>query len=260
MQKNFELHKINAITIFGSGHQALAEIDGLRVIAFRGMFFNYLIFFVVSLFLNGLFYSHLLGPFITLIFGRGHGLWASVGTIVLWGIQLTVAAVFAMISLRFSIEMLSFWHQGLVQRIIKHFRQIKVPVFSYKAWFGEIKYFFKEALKACLFPFLLIFVGLIPVIGLPIVFLLESHMFGRGCVEAYLESLSNPEEAAKLRKKWRWLPIRIGWLPAVLTFIPFFGWLFLPLSLTYEVIGFAFLVEKSRNNLLPEPSGSPNTT
>jgi hypothetical protein len=47
---------------------------------------------------------------------------------------------------------------------------------------------------------------------------------------------------------WRWMPIRIGWLPAVLTFIPLVGWLFLPLSLTYEVVGFAYLVEKSRNN------------
>lgn len=58
MQNKVKLQKTNAITVFGAGHQALAEIDGLRGMAVRGMFFNYLIFFTVSLALNGLFYFH----------------------------------------------------------------------------------------------------------------------------------------------------------------------------------------------------------
>jgi len=60
MQKKVKLQKTNAITVFGAGHQALAEIEGLRGMAVRGMFFNYLIFFAVSLALNGLFYFQLL--------------------------------------------------------------------------------------------------------------------------------------------------------------------------------------------------------
>ena len=248
MQKKVKLQKTNAITVFSAGNQALSEIEGLHGMAVRGMFFNYLIFFAVLLGLNGLFYFQILGPFIYWLFGGGEGLWAAVGTIVLWSIQLTVAAVIAMVSLRFSVELLSLWHQSLVQRIITHFRHIEEPVFSFKAWLAEINHILKEALKACLFPVLLIFVGLIPVIGLPIVFLLESHLMGRQGVMVYFESISNPEEAAELQKKWRWMPIRIGWLPAILAFIPFIGWFFLPLSLTYEVIGFAFLVEKSRNS------------
>ena len=60
--------------------------------------------------------------------------------------------------------------------------------------------------------------------------------------------LKDVEEAKALRRKWRWFSVRIGWLPAFLTFIPFIGWLFLPLSITYEVVGFAFLAEQSRNS------------
>jgi len=30
MQKKVKLQKTNAITVFGAGHQALAEIEGLR--------------------------------------------------------------------------------------------------------------------------------------------------------------------------------------------------------------------------------------
>ena len=233
--------------MFRSGHQALSEIEGLRGMAVRGMLFNYLIFFAATLVLNGLFYYQLLSPLINWLFGVGEGFWSAVGLVVLWSTQLTVAAVFAMVALRFSVELLSIWHQSLVLRIIKHFRKIEEPTFSFKAWMANIKHVLKESLKACLFPVMLLFVGLIPVIGLPIVFVLESHLLGRESTIVYLDCLTNTEEAAKLRKSWRWLPVSIGWLPTVLTFIPFIGWLFLPLTLTYEVIGFAYLVEKSRN-------------
>ena len=246
--KKVILQKTNAVTVFRSGHQALAEIEGLRGIAVRGMLFNYLIFFVVTLALNGLFYYQVLSPFINWLFGGGDGFWAVVRSVVLWSIQLTVAAVFAMVSLRFSVELLSLWHQSLVLRIIKHFRQIEEQAFSFRVWLANFKYILKESLKACLFPVMLRFVGLIPVIGPPIVFVLESHLLGRESTIVYLDSLTNPEEAAELRKSWRWLPVRIGWLPTILAFIPFIGWLFLPLTITYEVIGFAYLVEKSRNS------------
>ena len=246
--KKVTLQKTNAITVFRSGHQALSEIEGLRGMVVRGMLFNYLIFFAATLALNGLFYYQLLGPLLNWIFGAGEGFWAALGSVVLWSIQLTVAAVFAMLALRFSVELLSLWYQSLVLRIIKHFRQIEEPTFSFKAWMTNIKYIFKESLKACFFQVMLLFVGLIPVIGLPIIFVLESHLLGRESTIAYLDSLTNPEEAAKLRRNWRWLPVHIGWLPTVLAFIPFVGWLFLPLTLTYEVIGFAYLVEKSRNH------------
>ena len=242
------LQRTNAITVFRSGHQALAEIEGLRGMAVRGMLFNYLIFFAATLALNGLFYYQLLGPLINWLFGVGDGFWAAVGSVVLWSIQLTVAAVFAMVALRFTVELLSLWHQSLVLRIIKHFRQIEEPTFSLRVWLANFKYILKESLKACLFPVMLLFFGLIPVIGPPIVFVLESHLLGRESTIVYLDSLTNPEEVAELRKSWRWLPVRIGWLPTILAFIPFIGWLFLPLTITYEVIGFAYLVEKSRKS------------
>ncbi len=247
-QNKVNLQKTHALEVFRGGQQAFAEIEGLRGLVLRGLFFNYLIFFAATIILNGLFYFQVLSPFIAWLFGGGDGFWASVGTVVLWSIQLTVAAVISLAALRFSVELMSFWHQSIVKRIIKNFRQIEETAFSLKAWLAELKYIFKEALKACLFPLLLLFVGLIPILGLPLVFLLEAHLLGRQSIVVYLESLTNPQEAVELRKSWRWLPIRIGWLAAILTFIPFAGWIFLPLTLTYEVVGFTYLVEKSRTS------------
>ena len=112
----------------------------------------------------------------------------------------------------------------------------------------DVKYIFSEALKSCIYPLLLLSIGFIPFIGIFLVFMLESHLLGRESIIAYTDCIKDVEEASELRRKWRWLPVRIGWLPTVLTFIPVIGWLFLPLSITYEVVGFAFLAEHSRNS------------
>ena len=161
---------------------------------------------------------------------------------------MTVAAAFAVVALRFSVSLVTLWNQSLVERVIQHYREIEERTFSFKIWLAEVKYIISEALKSCIYPLLLLSIGLIPVIGMLLVFMLESHLLGRESIIAYSDCLKDVEEARELRRKWRWLPMRIGWLPAVLTFIPFLGWLFLPLSITYEVVGFAFLAEQSRNS------------
>jgi hypothetical protein len=247
-QTKVKLKKTHALAVFRAGQEAFSQIEGLRGLVIRGLFLNYLIFFAATIVLNGLFYIQVLSPLIDWLFGGGEGFWASVGRVVLWSIQLTVAAVISLAALRISVELMSFWHQNIVNRIIKNFRKIEETEFSLKAWFAELKYILKEALKVCFLPFLLLFVGLIPIVGLLLVFLLEAHLLGRQSIVVYLESLTKTEEAVELRKSWRWLPIRIGWLAAILTFIPFAGWILLPLTLTYEVVGFTYLVEKSRTS------------
>ena len=61
-----------------------------------------------------------------------------------------------------------------------------------------------------------------------------------------LDCLDGSEDVVTLRKTWRWVPMRLGWLPMGLAFVPLLGWLLLPVVLTYEVIGFAYHVESSR--------------
>jgi len=247
-QREVTLSGTGAIKVFQAGHTAMSEIKGLRGLVLRAMLLNYLIFSGATLLLNGLFYFLLLNPIINWLFGGEEGFWVSLGTVILWSIQLTVAAANAVAALRFSVSLVTLWHQSMVERVIHHFREIEERNFSFNIWLAEIKYIFSEAVKACILPVLLLFIGLIPFIGLLLVFMLESHLLGRESIIAYTDSLNDLDEARELRRKWRFLSVRIGWLPAVLTFIPFIGWLFLPLSLTYEVIGFAFIAEESRNS------------
>ena len=240
------LLKTKAIQIFLSGNKAIKEIEGLKSLLLRGIFFNYLIFFSLTLIFNGLFYFKILSPIIHWIFGIDDSFWASFGNFVLWSIQLTISAIITLTTLRFSVEFMGFWNQNLVNKIIQNFRNIEEKNITLKAFLNEIKYFVKEALKACLFPILLLLFGLIPFLGLPIVFLFESHLIGRQCIMIYLESFSDPEEIAMLKKRWRWLPIKLGFIPTILTFIPLVGWLLIPIVLTYSVIGFAYIEEESK--------------
>ena len=86
-----------------------------------------------------------------------------------------------------------------------------------------MKYIFNEALRSCLFPVLLLFVGLIPVIGDNVLFLCSNHICWEEKASSLIRtSLTDPDEALELRGKWRWLSIRIGWLPTILAFIPFY--------------------------------------
>ncbi len=243
-----KLSSIGAIKVFKAGHKAMSEIKGLRRLVFRALLLNYLLFSGATLLLNGLFYYLFLNPIINWLFGGGEGFLASIGTVILWSIQLSVAAAFAVVSLRFSVSLVTFWNQSLVERVIYNFRKIEERTFSFKFWLTEVKYIFSEALKSCIYPLILLFIGLIPVLGLLLVFILESHLLGRESIIAYSDCLKDFEEAEWIRKKWRLLPVQIGWLPAILTFIPFIGWLLLPLSITYEVVGFAYLAEQSRNS------------
>ena len=237
-----------AIKVFKAGHNAMSEIKGLRRLVFKALLLNYFIFSAAILMLNGLFYYLFLNPLIKWLFGEGDGLLASLGTFFLWSIQLTVAALFVVTALRFSVSLVTLWNQNLVEKVISHFREIEEHTFSFKIWLAEVNHLFIEALKSCIYPIILLFVGFVPVIGLVLVFLLESHLLGREVIIAYSDSLKDVEEAKALRRKWRWFSVRIGWLPAFLTFIPFIGWLFLPLSITYEVLGLAFLAEHSRKS------------
>ena len=246
--KKNSLNKTGAIEIIFAAKEAIAVIEGLKIIIFRGIFINYLIFFCLTLFLNIFFYSKFLKPFIDWIFGIGDGFWASLGNLVLWSIQLSVSAIITLISLRFSIEFLGFWNQCLVNKILRNFRNVDEKTLSLKYFLNEINYLFVEAFRACFFPIILLFLSLIPFIGLPIVFVLESHFLGKQCITTYLENLNNLEEIEFLKKRLIWLPIRMGWLPSLLTFIPFVGWILLPLTLTYQVIGFAYTAEKSRTS------------
>jgi len=237
---------MQAFKIIRAGNQAILEVEGLRSLLFRVVLTNYLIFLCLTIVLNGLFFFKFLNPMINSIFGVGEGFLASLGDIVLWSVQLTFTAIITLISLRFSFEFLYLWNQSLVKKIILNFRKIEYKSPTLKYFWKEINFFLVETIKSTIFAIIMLFIGLIPLIGLPTIFLLESHILGRQILTIYLENITNADEVDELKKIWRFVPIKIGWFTAILSFVPVIGWIFLPLTITYQVIGFAYTIEKSR--------------
>ena len=178
-QYEVTLSGTGAIKVFKAGHNAMSEIKGLRRLVFKALLLNYFIFSAAILILNGLFYYLFLNPLIKWLFGEGDGLLASLGTLFLWSIQLTVTALFVVTALRFSVSLVTLWNQNLVEKVISHFREIEERTFSFKIWLAEVNYLFSEALKSCIYPIILLFVGFVPVIGLVFVFLLEQPFWPR---------------------------------------------------------------------------------
>ena len=250
MLKNngIELNKTGALRTILAGKKAITEIEGLRKILLRGIVLNYLIFVFLTILLNIFFYFNFFKPIIEWIFGFGNEFWMTLGNLVLWSIQLSFAAIITLVSLRLSIGFLSFWNHSLVNKIIGYFRNDYKKKLPLESFLKEIVFFFIGAFRESLFPILLLVISLIPFIGLLIVFLIESHLLGKQCIVVYLENLNDLEENDLLKKRLRWLPVRMGWLPSLLTFIPLIGWILLPITLSYQVIGFAYNAELIRNS------------
>ncbi len=184
--------------------------------------------------------------FIGWIFGSDTGVWATLGQWLLWLVQLSVAAVFAVVSLRFSIELSGIWHQQLVARVIRHYREIPEVRLSFSEWVGTLFLGVKQVLKLSLFLLILVAASLIPGIGFMLVFVLESQLLGRDVVDVYIDELSGTENLDSLKGLLKWTPLKLGWLPMTLAFIPIAGWTMMPLVLMLQVIGFASQLEKAR--------------
>jgi len=240
------LRRVHALTAFKEGLRVQKSIPGLKRQVMKMLTLNYTIFLLVSLILNGLFYFYILDPLIVWLFGSDGGFFASLGQWLFWMIQLTVAAVFAFISLRFSLELASIWHQQLVSQVIRHYREIPEVSYSLREWFSSIASTSFGAFKLCLFPIILLFAGLIPVIGLMLVYIFESHLLGRDTLSVYLEKIQSGEEKEELNKKLRWISIKLGWLPMLMAFIPVVGWFMLPMMIVVIVIGLTSLLERAR--------------
>ena len=240
------LREIQALSTIREGVRLQKRIPELKHYVIRLLILNLLIFLVFVLLLNGIFYYYLLNPAISWLFGSEGGFFTYLGKWILWAVQLTVAAVFAFVSLRLSFELSSLWHQQLVIRVIRFYRQVPEVSISFREWLKSLGSMILEALKLCLMPILILFAGLIPVIGLPLVYLFESHLLGRDAVMVYLNEIHIAEERKELKKKLRWVPVKIGWLPMLLAFVPVLGWLLMPLVLILLVVGLASQLERSR--------------
>jgi len=87
------------------------------------------------------FFFNIVSPLIDWFYGFGNESWESLVKMFKWTIHISFSAIIALISVRFSIEFLSFWNNSLVNTIIRNFRKINEKEFSFRNFLNEIKFF-----------------------------------------------------------------------------------------------------------------------
>ncbi|CAM2064984.1 hypothetical protein SCOR_06385 [Sulfidibacter corallicola] len=249
---------INTFSLLRAGGTATRTIPGLKGAAVRGFLLNWILYMALMILLNYGFYRGIHVPlrsWLPLAMPEWF-LWMAVVT--LWFAQIGVLLITAVFSIRLSVKLMIFWHGSLVTRVIRWFR----PEFTSPGTLQQLPSLFRDLGKEVAIAIGLLFVGLIPVIGAPTVFLIGSHLQGKSIVDPYEGALAEVEGKPEPVND---LPARffLGWAQMLLAIIPLFGWLLLPVANIYQVIGFAYLQEAERHenrertsNEIPEESAA----
>lgn len=241
--KRLPLPSINAISLLHAGLKAVRTIPGLHKAAFKGFGLNLALYFLVMMLINVGFYVLIHLPLVGWIESTFEGL-GLIASITLWFAQITVLLISALLSIRVSYKLMSLWHGTLVTHVIRWFRP-EFPAGSTLGTFKAIPAFVWDQLKDVLKGFGLLFLGVIPLIGAPLVFIIGAYLQGRSIVEPYESTINEVEKPVK---PMFGVPTRfvLGWSQMALALVPVIGWLLLPLLHIYQIIGFAYMQERRR--------------
>lgn len=246
-QPDAPLENVRFVAIMLKAQAALRHIEGMQKAIWITFLINYAIFGMLLLFFNGFLYFYLLNPLIDSYFHSNDGSWAWLGRVIFWIAQLTLGGIFAVVAFRLSVAFMSLWHENLVLRVIQHFRSLPQEQFSMKIWLKTLGKTLHSNLKQLLWIVLFLLMGFLPGIGLVLVFLLGAYLMGKDTTQPYLTVLEEHNMPTDdVKKALRFPGFFSGISQMLLAFIPWVGWALVPLVMTYQVIGMAYVLEEQR--------------
>ena len=249
-----------AFSMWNNSLRAFKEVPGLRASVWKAFLLNYAIFLVSVLVLNGVVYTYLLNPWIEGTFGTGDSGWAIVGTVILWGTQLIISALLVIISLIFSIYLMSLWYEHLVALVIRHFRELPEPTMNWGKWLQLQGKSVLTSLQGIAWILPLLLVGLIPVVGVVLAFVLGAHVVGKEIKIPYTVVLDTHRQlTGDLEKQLPW-SFFVGWPQMALAFIPMVGWVLMPWAMIHQIVGLTFWMESQHKNSNPISTSQPQRT
>ncbi|HKJ00483.1 MAG TPA: EI24 domain-containing protein [bacterium] len=243
------------IALLGAGREAFRQVPGLRWLLIKGFLLLYGLFIVIGAVVMGVVYRFLVQPlsqnlahldsagnfFLDLLLPLANGL--------VWLGEWLLLAATLLLSLVISLSLLSLWFEALAGRVAAHARggaATEAP-FSLRAWVGSLAHAVRDSALMLGLAVLSLLLGFVPLAGPFLVFGLASYMMGWEVREPYLAvRTTRGENLGALRHGLSWWTLRAGTLPVLLAMVPWLGWLLLPVVLTYQVAGVAWLSERGR--------------
>jgi len=227
------------------GRRMVGRIQGLRTVFWKGLLINLGLFVVLALILNVALYVWGLRPLKMWAFGDGGGALDITGRVLLWIVQLALAALFAFISLHASIGMMGMWFEDMVVRVIRHYRPIEERPFRVRSWLDAMWDGLMIAAKDLILLVLVFPLGFVPVIGGILVFCGGAYLIGRSVIGPYLTVTSERRFLVRRElRQFRLACLKIGWPHGILAVIPILGWILMPVAMTDQIIGVSCHVEK----------------
>ena len=236
------------------GRRALKTVPGLRRLLFQGFLLTYLISFVLAVALVVLAYYAFVEPALLQIenWGTDHdtmkGAVAVVLKVFLWaGLVIAVLAA-QVVAFLLTLSMMGLWFEALVERVVKHRRGADAAGGEAQSLLGWLKSVGASLAASVWLVFLALFallVGVVPVVGPLLAFVLNSYLMGREVRDPYLSVRAALGDRARdlIKGRFGWT-VRVGVVPVLLAMIPVAGWLVLPVVMVYLTVGLAWAGEE----------------
>jgi len=243
--------KYHSFHLWKKGSQALQAIPGLKGAVLRGFKINLIIYLVIALSLNLAFHFFAKEPLDTLLVERTAGWLQITGRIVLVLLQVGIGLILMLFSLRVSLKFMGLWYESLVTRVLVYTRGGFEPPES-RSLVSDLALLSLDIAKEVGISVGTFLVGLIPLIGPVLVFLITSHLMGKTVQEPYISVLKSLREKPTFGQGRRYFTVTLGWAQMLFALIPILGWCLLPVSLIYQVIGLAW--QEEGEGACPAPS------
>jgi uncharacterized protein involved in cysteine biosynthesis len=243
------------LALLAAGREAFRQVPGLRGLLVQGFLLLYGLFIVIGAVALGLVYRFGVQPlahglstydphgnvFLELLLPLADGL--------LWFAQLLLLAATLLLALVLSFSLLSLWFEALAGRVAAHARggAPRETPFTLRAWVASLGRALRDGALLLVLAVVALLLGFVPLIGPLLAFALACYVMGWEVREPYLAvRASGGESVRQLRRGLNAWTLRIGTLPVLLAMVPWLGWLLLPVALTLQVAGVAWLSERGR--------------
>ena len=255
----FHMHRANPLELIKHGKKSFRAV--------RGLWGNYLIglaiCFLISLILGTLFFylsyrpicTSYIDPWINSLidWSRHQKWWFSwiqyPGSWLNWILKIPLLALFAYLSLRLSTFFMIYWIDKLIERIISHFRPRPDEAFSMKRFIMTLRLGLAVTFRALLYSVFFVILSFFPLIGSIIALLGISRTAGIDIMSPYLLIVGEYNNEVIKRFPFRTKPmIKVGLLQGVITIIPVFGWILMPITLILQILGYSYYCEEEWKN------------
>lgn len=240
--------KHNALHLFKGGIEACTKVKGLKR--------SYLLGMIIGFSLTALFFFILLKsvytPFFTESLWPYTETWIDRLTWLAWGFKgiyylaaFMALALMVYISLQVANLFMGVWVDFLIERIIRHFRDLPDQSWSFKRCLTILLKQLKPMIVAILFTAFFFALSFIPFIGPILAFIGLSRNIGQDLISPYQMILAEYKEGVGPDHVFKSRHLcKNGFLMAMIIAIPFIGWIFVPIFRNLQILGFCYSLEK----------------